>query len=231
MRKIALITVVLLVAFGLMLPISPAFAADSSEQSARDLGAQWWQWVNSMPRTVNPVLDEDGKDCVVGQRGDVWFLGGNFSNSPRIARTCSVPEGKALFFPVVNNFFVNTPNTCGQGPESLGVKAMRAFNASVIDTATILSVTLDGTAVENIRRVRSRVFEISLPQDNLYDSTEFPCAAGVYSPVVDEGYYAHIEPPNPGSHELRILATVLIQGAKVTEDVTYHLTVVPVTRK
>jgi hypothetical protein len=231
MRKIGLITVVLLVAFDLMLPMNLAFAEDSTEHSAKDLGAQWWQWVNSIPRTVNPVLDLDGKNCVVGQRGDVWFLGGNFTGFPQITRTCSVPEGKALFFPVVNNFWVNTPNTCGQGPESLSVKAMRAANAAIIDTATSLSVTLDGTSVDNIRRVRSRLFEISLPKDNLYDSPEFPCAAGVYSPVVDEGYYVRIESLNPGSHELHIQAAVLNQGVTVTEDVTYHLNVVPVRLK
>jgi len=229
MRKIELTAVVLLVAFGLMLPTSVAFASDSEEQSARELTAQWWQWVSSIPPKVNPVLDEDGKNCLVGQRGDVWFLGGNFADAPRITRACSVPEGKVLFFPVLNSSFFDSPNACGQGPESFSVKDMRTAVAAFIDGATTLSVTLDGSPVKNIDRVRSKIFEISLPEDNIYDAF-VSCAAGVYSPGVDDGYYARIERLNPGTHELHIQAAVP-SANDFAVDVTYHLTVVPVRLK
>jgi hypothetical protein len=225
MRKIGLTTVVLLVAFGFMLHIDVAFASESDEQSASELTAQWWQWVSSIPRTVNPVLDEDGKNCVVGQRGDVWFLAGTFGGAA--TRNCMVPEGKVLFFPVFNQAFFDSPNACGQDAQSFSVKDMRAFDAASIDAATTLSATLDGQPVKNINRVRSQVFEITLPEDNWVNAF-VPCAAGVYSPSVDDGYYARVERLNPGSHTVHIQAASSL-GASV--DVTYHLTVVPVKLK
>ena len=227
MRKIRLIPVVLLVALGLMIPINMAFAAGPAAvqgQPAKELTAEWWQWAYSIPQTVNPVLDQTGENCVVGQRGDVWFLAGTFFSSDPVIRNCLVPEGKALYFPVVNVSFFNSPDACGQGPESYSVKEMRAAVAAYIDGATNLSVTLDGQPVKNIRRVRSEVFEVSLPEDNVFDAF-VPCAAGVYSPTVDDGFYANINPLKPGGpYTLHIQADGFV-------DVTYHLTVVPVILK
>jgi hypothetical protein len=135
-----------------------------------------------------------------------------------------VPEGKALFFPVINYVSVYTAGKCGSDPFS--VKVMRAVNASYIDAATTVSVTLDGHPFKNIDRVRSKVFELTMPEDN-WATSFFPCAAGIYSPAVDDGYYARIERLSPGSHELRIQAA----SKDIAQDVTYHLTVVPVRLK
>jgi hypothetical protein len=208
-----------------MLPVNMAFASDADEQAASELTAQWWQWASSIPRTMNPVLDLDGKDCVVGQRGDVWFLAGTFGGAA--TRNCMVPEGKVLFFPVLNTPFFDSPNECGQDAVSISVKSMRALVAASIDAATTLSATLDGHPVKNIDRVRSKVFEIALPEDNWVD-TVVPCAAGIYSPSVDDGYYARIERLNPGLHTLHIQAATT---SGFSLNVTYHLNVVPVKLK
>ncbi len=230
MRKIRLIVLALLVTLGLMLPINMAFAASPRAvqlgQPAKELSAEWWQWVWSIPGSVNPLLDATGDYCAVGQHGDVWFLTGNFGGTT--VRTCIVPEGKTLFFPVVNFGPFDSPNQCGQGPESLGsVKDMRALAAATIDGATNLSVTLDGKPVKQIRRVRSEVFEVSMPPDNVYVSLGItPCDPGVYSPAVDDGYYVHINPLEAGSHTLHMHAELPDSGFVL--DVTYNLTVVPV---
>ncbi len=223
MRKIRRFSVVLLVVLGLMLPINMAFADGSQEQSDKELSAEWWQWVYSFPPAVNPVLDTTDQNCVVGQRGDVWLLVGTFGGTA--TRTCSVPEGKAFFFPVINSSFFDSPGTCGQGPESYTVKEMRAFIAPFIDDATNLKATLDGRPVENVRRIKSDVFEMYLPNDNLGGSG---CPGGVYSPAVGDGYYGHLDPLKPGPHELQIHAE---SSGWFVLDVTYYLTVAPVKRK
>ena len=77
----------------------------------------------------SPVLltdDDSGFDCSLGQHGPVWFLAGlanefeDFDKFVSLAgeRTCSVPRGKALFFPIVNAAFVNEvgETTCADGP-------------------------------------------------------------------------------------------------------------------
>jgi hypothetical protein len=48
---------------------------------------------------------------MIGQRGPVWFLAGARSGEP-VTRRCSIPEGVALFFPVINTGFVYVPD-CG----------------------------------------------------------------------------------------------------------------------
>jgi hypothetical protein len=203
-------------------------------QSAKELSAEWWEWAYSIPPSVNPIIDTTGEDCVVGQRGDVWFLAGSTGTGGAVTRTCSVPEGKLLFFPVLNVSTFNSPNACGQGPENFTVKQMRGVLAPIMDGATNMSVTLDGRLVRNIQRVRSEVFEVSLPpKDNLYlffvnyDPNQLPCA-GVYSPAVDDGYYAHLDPLPAGAYKLKIHGEI---PPSFLLDVTYNLTVVPVTLK
>jgi hypothetical protein len=58
---------------------------------------------------------------MVGQRGPVWLLAGTFSGGSA-TRSCSIPQGEWLFFPVVNYVNFNTPN-CNQGPGNLSVAA------------------------------------------------------------------------------------------------------------
>ncbi len=55
-----------------------------------------------MPKASNPILQEGNVDCGVGQQGHVWFLTGTFNESGVVSRTCRIPAGTALFFPVLN---------------------------------------------------------------------------------------------------------------------------------
>lgn len=68
--------------------------------------AAWWQWALSAPTPVNPLVDPVGADCAAGQSGSVWFLAGTFGGA--VTRTCNVPVGRSLFFPVANNVFIAT---------------------------------------------------------------------------------------------------------------------------
>ena len=95
-----------------------------------------------------------------------------------------------------------------------------------------VSVELDGEPVEALHRVRSRVFEVALPEENVFDA---PCAseggfpAGIYSPAVDDGYYVLLAPLAVGRHTLHFHAEHPEAGFVI--DTTYNLTVVPVARK
>jgi hypothetical protein len=215
------------IGLALIMPINRAFA---QSESLEQLSAEWWQWALSIPESVNPQIDTNGKNAVVGQRGPVWFLAGVFGGGTA-ARTCSVPEGSALFFPVANIIALNTPNVCGQ-KGTLTVSKLRAMAADVIDGAVKLSVTLDGKAITNQPRVQSTVFAVALPEDNVFNT---PCGgpgsvpAGIYSPGVGDGYYVLLGPLNRGNHSLHFHGEIPSQG--FTEDVTYNLTIVPVVLK
>lgn len=202
--------------------------------------AEWWQDFLSISSSVNPMLDTNGGKCVVGQRGPVWFLAGTFGTlSGPITRHCSIPEGKALFFPVLNAVWFNTPNVCGQGPENLSVANLRTLAAGDVAKATTLSAKVDGQAIPDLNidnlnfRVKSTIFDIALPQNNVFDPI---CAnaglgdvpGGIYSPSVADGVYVMLKPLSVGSHTVRIEAA---NTDGLSLDVTYKLKVVPVRRK
>jgi hypothetical protein len=216
------------IGLGLMIRIDVALA-DSGRAPLKQLSAEWWQWALSIPTPENPLLDPNGEKCAVGQHGSVWFLGGNFGGGTA-TRTCSVPEDKLLFFPVINSLNIDTPNVCGQGSERIPVEELRALSAAFIDGATELSVEVDGKE-KNPRRIQSRVFAVAVPEDNLFDA---PCAdaglgnvpAGIYSPAVDDGVYVRLNRLKVGSHTVHFRAENPNQGFVL--DITYNLTVVPV---
>jgi len=211
-----------------LLPMMPFNRAFAQSESYKQLSAQWWQWALSIPTSVNPQLDTTGENCMVGQRGSVWFLAGSFGGGTT-TRTCAVPADKELYLPVINQVNINTPNVCGQGPDNIPVDALRAASAAFVNGATNLSFEVDGQAITNLHRVQSPVFEIALPEENVFDA---PCIgaglgnvpAGIYSPAVDDGFYVRLNPLTPGSHMLHLHAENPGQGFSV--DVTYGLTVV-----
>jgi hypothetical protein len=220
---------VTVVGIGLGFIIPMQVAADDGD--LRKLAVEWWQWAFSVPPAENPILDATGENCVVGQRGSTWFLAGTFGGGPA-TRTCSVPEGKALFVPLANAAFFNAPNVCGEGPENTPVAELRAAAAGFVDGVTGMSIEVDGKPAERARRIRSQVFEVALPEDNLFDDG---CASfggfpgGVYSPAIDDGYYVLLKPLGAGAHTLHFHAENPDFGFVI--DTTYNLTVVPVLQK
>jgi len=95
-----------------------------------------------------------------------------------------------------------------------------------------LSVSVDSQPIQGIHRTRSKVFSVTLPQDNLFADACAPFGglpARVYSPAVDDGYYVRLNPLAAGSHTLTIHAANPTQNFLL--DITYHLTVVPVVTK
>jgi hypothetical protein len=213
---------------GMIMPLNRGFA---DRQSFKQLSAEWWQWALSIPLPENPILDDTGDKCMVGQRGAVWFLAGN-AGGGSTARACAVPEGRTLFFPVINSVNIDTPHVCGQGPERIPVEDLRAASAAFIDGATNLVVEVDGEPVKTFDRVQSDVFAVALPEENIFDP---PCAdfggapAGIYAPAIDDGYYVQLDPLEPGQHTVHIHAEN--PSVSFTLDVTYRLTVVPVLLK
>jgi hypothetical protein len=217
---------------GLILPIQLALADPDNSPPLSALTVGWRQWSYSIPANQSPLLDTTGQYCMVGQRGSVWFLAGFFLGSTApVTRTCSVPEGTTLFFPVINTDGINAPNVCGDGPENMTAKDLRPATKSSIDSAFNLTLRVDGNIANRLlRRVQSPVYEIALPEDNVFDA---PCGGpgsvpgGIYSPAVDDGYYAKIGPLKRGSHTIHFHA----ETPGTNEDVTYTLNVFPVSLK
>ena len=211
-------------AFIVVASFSANAAVADDGASWKQLSSEWWQWALSVPTSVNPLLDATGDDCMVGQHGSTWFLAGTVTSGP-VTRSCEIPQGATLFFPVINSVGIDTPGHCGQ-TDPLPASVYRAANAAFVDGATQLSVTLDGRPVGPLHRTVSPVFAAALPADSLFLGVcggDLP--AGVYSTVVDDGFYARVDRLRVGKHTLHIHAEQ--PAASFAVDVTYDLNVVP----
>lgn len=188
------------------------------------LSAEWWQWALSIPTSQNPLLDNTGVNCAVGQHGAVWFLAGTFLGSAiPVSRTCTIPASKDIYFPINNSIIINTPGVCGEPKKTVSVRDAREKATGQLALQTgAMSAEVDGTN-RDIQRVQSIPFSVSLPEDNIFDA---PCLAlgnvpgRTYAPAVDDGYYVLLQQLTPGEHTLhfRVLGY---------QDVTYNLTIVP----
>jgi hypothetical protein len=92
-------------------------------------------------------------------------------------------------------------------------------------------VTVDGVRIKKLTRVQSEVFAVALPKDNVFISpcSPLPVPANVYSPAVDDGFYVLLDPLPVGPHTLRFHAES--PAGLLQQDITYNLTVVPVSLK
>jgi hypothetical protein len=162
------------------------------EKPITDWTAEWWQYILSIPVNPNPLLDSTGTNCALVQHGPVWFLAGvtSQSASDHAVRNCSIPEGKVLFFPILNLVDFNVSNQ--------RAKELRAEIAGCMDAATNLSLELDGRdiPIRGRSRVKSSAFAVVVPENGFF-------TPGIYSPAVDDGYYVMLKPLAVGAHTLR----------------------------
>jgi len=217
----------------------PAGAAGgpAMQTQARPLGqplgawsARWWQFVYQFPvhnppysdQVYNPLFDETGSQCTLGQSKRVWYLVGVINQSGTATRDCTIPKNVYLFIAILN---AETDNACVDPP--LGVRQLRREAAKIIGTTTELHATLDGSPVsDNLfgLRVESPVFSYTLPPDDNI-AQYFGCdISGKVAPVVGDGYYVMLPPLSPGQHTINFGGT-LGPPYNFTLDITYNLTV------
>lgn len=182
-----------------------------------DWSAKWWQWVLSLPQDVNPLIDQTGEHCAQGQNqtAPVWFLAGTFGGSAE--RACTLPEGKAILFPVLTSGNVKTDPS--ETEEDLRVTTKEA-----VDNPAILEASVDGVPLHNLQnyRAESPLFNVTLPEGNIFGVPE------LNSQAVSDGYWVMLQPLAVGDHSLNFRGadSAAVAGGLVTE-VTYKLTISP----
>lgn len=196
-------------------PSTPPAVVDVQTYGATygEFSARWWQWLLSIPRPGNPNLDSSGANCAIGQVDDVWFLAGTFGGT--VVRSCVVPAGKPLFFPLINTIVFKP-----RGSETL--LDLRRQAGAFIDSVIELECTLDGIpcfADRSHFRVRSPSFTVIAPANGLVPPGNLS-APGNTDPIVSDGYWLLLEPPAPGSHVIRFSA---MTAGGFSLDVTYNL--------
>lgn len=211
-------------------PPSPTFAPDESPygKSLSQWAAGWWTWALELPRTGHPLM---GGPCAAGQAGDVFYIAGNFGGTE--ARTCTVPAGKALFFPILNSLCWPAPET--EGCETLGTTAELtrcAGDIFDIGPAHTMTVTIDGETIADPESYRASTGRFSWPPPPFAESEWIAPSLG---PIpantcgvpegdrygVGDGYWMMLRPLAPGPHVLRIVGSI---AGTFSLDVTYQLT-------
>ena len=250
---------------------APTFAAGSGTTpgvippNANPYGmtyGQWsaaqWQWTIQSPNiTTSPVVDPnpgsaaspEPVDCALGNTGRVWFLGGinGPQNYTTAYRSCSIPAGVALFFPVIdawgdNSNCANLPQGTLTGDQLAQLLAQQT-NSIV---AGSMSVTVDGRNVSGLNdsttqyRATAAGFSYVLPANNWLSPLfcpppNSPIPAGSSPPppgAYADGVYIMLAPLSVGVHHLSF--TGQAAGGplgNVTQNVTYTLTVAPNSRR
>lgn len=189
--------------------------------------AAWWQYVEGQPHASSPLSDTTGAGCRTAQSGQVFFLVGGSGNTSVTRDRCTVPAGKALFFPLVNALDFEP----GFTPLQVWDELEGAFGP-----ITALHASIDGKAVGDldpqstpyrvcagpVARCSAPSFSITLPAENAYG-----VPAGPYDPAVDDGVYLLVTPLALGAHTINFGGTATFLGSEFSEEVTYHLVVTP----
>lgn len=160
------------------------------------------------------MLDTTGAHCAVGQSGKVWFLAGTFGNPTSVTRNCTVPAGKALFFPVVNAFCANDPGGSATYNDELACARESMDGASG-------AAEIDGTPVKPMNHLEQRYrfsspsFSLMLQSDNA-----FGAPAGTYTPAAADGIYLMLPPLSAGRHLIHFKGSA---AGIAAVEATYHL--------
>jgi len=209
-------------------PDSHPYGADYAQWSAR-----WWQWSFAFPTTADPELGTADFDA--NQSGRVWFLPTPF-NGATLTRKGTIPEGTALFGPVLTTWWDNTgcPNYTDFTADQL--KGLVEQNWSPV---TETSCTVDGVAVHGMNNPQDTPYFVFSPpfaytlaaHDNvlagIFGEPRIPDGTTVF-PAVAGGVYVMIEPLPVGHHTIHFGAVVgPIANPALTFDVTFDITVVP----
>lgn len=187
-----------------------------------DWSAAWWQWAYSLPVDQNPLFDETGALAGQGQSGPVFFLAGVFNVTGTAERTCNVPVGKAILFPILNTEW---DNYCP--PATMSQEELLAQVNAQLDQVSSLECQLDGIAITNLTNFRttSGAFDVTFPDNNLFQLFGCDVPAGNYPGFVSGGYYVMLTPLAKGAHTLHFHGGIG-DPPFFALDITYHLNVV-----
>src|SRR5262245_41956516 len=169
--------------------------------------ARHWQWLFSLPVDAHPLFDT--ADCSAGQSGHVWFLGGTFASievGPGVIlgeadRTCTIPSGTALFFPLID---VEASTLEGNGDTVAELRDFAEFFTDFVDPSSVF-LEIDGKSADVASfRVQSPLFTFGpLPDNNVVQLFGIDAPEGTTSQSISDGWWAFLEPLSVGTHTIR----------------------------
>lgn len=190
--------------------------------------AEWFKWIMKIPAGQNPFFDMTGASCAIDQQGPVFFLVGLPGiQDASVTRTCSIPAGKHLFFPVINyiNDFPCPDPSFAPYPGQTLEEFLRAGAVAILGAPSKILVDVDGVAFADgeLFRFTSKMFDFT--GDPSLTANFDPCVTGSVQQGASDGWWIMLEPLPPGAHTVHFAGTNTANGAAFTIDTTYTLTV------
>jgi hypothetical protein len=196
--------------------------AHANGKTYGELAAAWWKWVLETPAPEAAILDPTGEKCASRQTGHVWFLAGSLFGEP-VNRTCTVPRGTFLFFPMANALY----GAFVTEPDSMRTEAFVRAQTVCVEGAEVHAF-IDGVLVGAPQQYleQSWLFVTHFPENNVFGVTADDVPDLTLDPTVDRGYYLYLNPLPPGPHTIRFTAAATSPDNCVSpQDATYHLTI------
>jgi len=190
--------------------------------------ADWWSHMFSFGCDNFPLFDSDGSQAGLNTAGPVIFLPGNFGGTT--TRTITVPHGKALLFPILNNLWIYS--ACygiAEEDEAFANGTLAEYISSNVDPVLdgdgiTLSATLDGREFNNLRNYRfnSGLYDFDANPE-LTDCLGDPCLVEEDLLALTNGFWLMLKPLSRGQHTLNFQGGIEDFGFSL--DVTYYITV------
>ena len=149
----------------------------------------------------------------------MWFLAGGYGTS-RISRSCTVPQGRYIFFPVIN-VITGAPPDLSDACATAKREAARNN-----DSYVYIRVSLNGSEVDKAERFRiaseecfdlfSRLPQQMRPQVGYHSATD--------------GYWIMLKPLPAGQYHLEFKAFYTNDGdafGDMVQNISYDLTIAP----
>jgi hypothetical protein len=147
---------------------------------------------------------------------NVWFLAGTFGGTAN--RDCTIPNDKAILFPVINLVC-----TFADNPDLQTNKELQDCAVLPTDKITVMEATVDGAPIRNLTayQVQSPLFNVTLPENNVHG-----LRAQTTQGVAD-GIYIILEPLPKGPHNVHFKAALIDPTVTSTinfaTESNYHL--------
>jgi hypothetical protein len=161
-----------------------------------DWMTKWWQWNIQIPKEQHPqLLGSAIKICPVGESGNVSFLTQSLQGNTEYS--CTIQAGHAIMIPILTG-----ECTTEEAESSVPADMMKC--ATEGNKYSTFDVTVDGVRLNGLDQndARSKVFNMTLPEDNLFD-----LSPGKWEAVTG-GYFAFLKPLTIGNHTIGVSARV-----------------------
>ncbi len=189
-------------------------------KSYNELAGDWANWIQKEPPETNPATDNTGAYCNLNQGRNFWFLagtfGGLFGEDPIAERTCRIPAGRGIFFPLFSNISF-APEFLATPPCEVLAGEVDQIRCDVTDDTPIapnvgLEAELDGEPVADLfgYRVQSPPGGFTFALGPLFEV--FGLEPGDRFPAVVDGYWILLRPPSPGAHTLSFRVDFDVDG-------------------